>query len=74
MEACAYMQLPPQSFIASASMSTTIDAAAPLMVKHDYRDIRVAEGTTITIDLENFKKQLERDIYKDMLPGLSYLA
>lgn len=42
--------------------------AAPLMkemaVKHDYRDIKIGENTTVTIDLEDLKKKLVEDFYK----------
>jgi hypothetical protein len=59
---------------APAAAEISQDAAAPIAVKHDYRNIKVAEDTHITIDLEDMKRQLERDLYKDMLPELHYGA
>lgn len=37
---------------------------ADMLVKHDYRDIKIAENTTVTIDLEKMKKDLAEDFYK----------
>ena len=55
-----------------AGMETGQDAAQPLFVPHDYRDIKVAEGMTVTIDLEDLKKQLEESHYSKI--GLNYGA
>lgn len=50
------------------SQSAAESSAAPVMqemaVKHDYRDIKIGENTTITIDLEDLKKKLVEDFYK----------
>ena len=62
MELCAYI-------------TPTIEApvmqplALDVMVKHDYRDVEIAENTTVTIDLEEMKKKLEDDIYKHLKCG-----
>lgn len=58
--------------IASADVHT--DIARPLMVKHDYRDIKVAENTTVTVDLEVLKKNMKDAIYKNAGLGLDYGA
>lgn len=50
---------PPQLAM-SETMPLTNDLAQPLLVPHDYRNIKVADGTTVTIDLEELKKQLDR--------------
>lgn len=48
--------------------------AEPMMqemtVKHDFRDIKIAENTTITIDLEEVKEKLKEDFYKQLGCGL----
>lgn len=36
-----------------------------VLVKHDYRDIKLTESMTITIDLEELKKTLAKEIYRD---------
>lgn len=62
-EMCAYMELP-DPCMASASMPAADYASAEVIVKHDYRDIKIGSTQTITIDLEKQKRQLERDIYR----------
>lgn len=48
----------------SAAGSSTAPLMQEMAVKHDYRDIKIAENTTVTIDLEDLKKQLVEDFYK----------
>lgn len=60
---------PPQLAM-SATMPLTQDLAQPLLVPHDYRNIKVADGMTITIDLEKLKKQLAESHYEKI--GLNY--
>ena len=51
MEACAYL-IPPAQAVASEPLLQDI------VVKHDYRDVKVAEGMTVSIDLEEVKRKL----------------
>ena len=44
--------------------------SAPVMVKHDYRDIKIDASTTDTIDLEDMKKRLAEDFYRSQGIGL----
>ena len=44
----------------------------PILAKHEYRDVKVAENTTITIDLEDLKKQMEKEFYKAVVLGINY--
>ena len=53
-------------------MSAAMPLAQPLLVPHDYRNVKVAEGMAITIDLEDLKKQLVESHYKKI--GLNYGA
>lgn len=62
---------PPQLAM-SAAMPLTQELAQPLLIPYDYRNIKVAEGMTITIDLEDLKKQLVEGHYKQI--GLNYGA
>lgn len=62
---------PPQLAMAAA-MPITQEATQPLLVPHDYRNVKVAEGMTITIDLEDLKKQLVESHYKQI--GLNFGA
>ena len=49
----------------------TQDVVAPIMAKHDYRNVKIDTNTTVTIDLEELKERIARDFYKDLgLPGV----
>lgn len=61
--ACGMLPLPERMFD-SASAAMTMPIAAEILVKHDYRNIKISEAQTITFDLEEMKKDLERRIYK----------
>ena len=63
MEACAYMEMP-DPCMASAAVEGANYGHADVLVKHDYRDIKIRPNTTVTIDLEEQIRQMERDIYK----------
>lgn len=62
----------PEQLAMAAAMPLAEDLAQPLLVPHDYRNIKVAEDTTITIDLEDLKKQLVESHYPKI--GLNYGA
>lgn len=62
----------PQPLAMSAAMPLAQDLAQPLLVPHDYRNIKVSEGMTITIDIEELKKQLVESHYQKI--GLNYGA
>ncbi|QIB56557.1 hypothetical protein GXM18_17860 [Blautia producta ATCC 27340 = DSM 2950] len=47
---------------------------AEVLVKHDYRDVKVSENTTITIDLEEVKRQMEKGLYRKAGFGLEFGA
>ena len=63
MEAEGYL---PEPMLASATMPSTEELAAPILRKHDYRDVKVTEGMTITIDLEELKEKMKQDFYKSV--------
>lgn len=62
-EMCAYMERS-DPCMASAGMPAADYVHADVLVKHDYRDIKIGPTQTITVDLEEQKRQLERDVYK----------
>lgn len=62
MEAHVYLQ--PADGIISENVSV------PVMVKHDYRNVKIDASTTVTIDLEDIKKQLAEDFYRSQGLGL----
>lgn len=74
VEKCKNKRMVAYSYLVPASAEMAAPLLEPMAVKHDYREIKVAPNTTITIDLEELKKQLERDIYRSAGIGLNYGA
>lgn len=65
------MYYPEKNMAASAAEAISANIAETVAVKHDYRDIKIAEGMTVTIDLEEIKKRMAQDFYKSIgLPGV----
>ena len=65
------MYYPEENMAASIASPIVADMIEPMAVKHDYRDIKIAEGMTVTIDLEEIKKRMAQDFYKSIgLPGV----
>lgn len=64
MVACAYLQRP--QILSPVLADLTAPLTEDILVKHDYRDIKIGENTTVTIDLEDLKRQLEKDFYKHL--------
>ncbi len=62
----------PQPFAMSAAMPLAKEMAQPMLVPHDYRNVKVADGMTITIDLEDLKRKLADRICEKI--GLNYGA
>ena len=71
MEAEAYL---PEPMLASATMPSAAELSVPILKEHDYQDVKIAEGMTVTIDLEELKKQMEQDFYKSIGLGLNFGA
>lgn len=63
LEAMAYLE---PKVAASASVDYAAPVPADILVKHDYRDIKVGENTTITIDVEELKRQMKKDFYRKL--------
>lgn len=72
MVACAYIQKPNvlSPLVNDVSQPLTQDLA----VKHDYRDIYIDVNTTITIDLEEIKRNIAKEISKELHCGLDFGA
>lgn len=51
---------------ANISTGLSLPVAAEIMVKHDYRNVKVSENVTVTIDLEDIKKEIETSLYKSL--------
>lgn len=67
---CKCKRLEAEGYLVPASAEISQPMAQEVLAKHDYRDVKVGESTTITIDIEELKKQLEREIYRQAGIGL----
>lgn len=74
VEKCKHKRMVAESYLMPTSAEMVSPVLEPLAVKHDYRNIKVAPDTTITMDVEELKKQIEREIYRKAGIGLDYGA
>ena len=58
-----------QKFIADQCVSKGQPICTSRVQLHDYRDIKIAENTTVTIDLEELKIKLNESYFPSMLAG-----
>lgn len=56
----------PEQYAEKVSENLTMPLANDILVKHDYRQIKIAPNTTITIDLEEEKKKLREELTKHL--------
>lgn len=71
---CKHKRMEHEAYMQHASAEIISPLVQPVMKKHDYRNIKVEPNTTITIDVEELKKQIERDIYRKAGIGIDYGA
>lgn len=57
------------SIAEQAQQRYTEPIASEILVKHDYRHIKVAENTTVNIDLEEVKRKLYEPLYEQLSVG-----
>lgn len=72
VEKCKHKKMEALYYLEPAGMPAAMEAPQPLLVPHDYRNIKVAENTTVTIDVEKLKKDLVQSHFPNM--GLDYGA
>lgn len=56
------------------TQNASLNMIMPLARKKTLRNVKVAENTTITIDVEELKRQMEREIYKHAGLGFQFGA
>lgn len=71
---CDYKKMEALAYTEPAAQDASQTMAAELLAKHDYRDVKVVENTTITIDLEELKKQMEKEFYGSAGLGIEFGA
>lgn len=65
VKTCQHKRTEAISAMAQASTPSTTSVAMPVMVKHDYREVKIAENTFVTIDLEELKENMKKSFYKN---------
>ena len=64
---CAMAELsPPEQYAEKATENISMPLTNDICVKHDYRQIKIAPNTTVTIDLEKEKKKLIESLTKHL--------
>lgn len=67
MVMCAMAEMtPPKQYAEKAAESVSMLLANDICVKHDYRQIKIAPNTMVTIDLEEEKKKLQEELTKHL--------
>ena len=74
VEKCDHKEMEALAYLEPVAASPVAEMVQPMAVKHDYRDIKIGENTTITIDVEELKRQMERNLYKSAGLGLHFGA
>lgn len=64
---CFISAMENERIVPDASAPLMQGAAAPVLVTHDYRDVKIAENTTVTIDLEEVKEKLRLRFTPDLI-------
>ncbi len=65
MEAHGYLPM-----LEDATQGASADAAAPVLQPHEYRNIKLSEGMTITIDIVELKEQMVKEHYSGLYSPL----
>lgn len=71
---CKNKQLEKEAYLAPVVSPIIENMASPVLKAHDYRNVKVAENTTVTIDTEELKERMRKEIYRQAGIGLNYGA
>lgn len=71
---CKNKRLEKEAYLTPTTSPIIEDMASPVLKAHDYRDVKVAQNTTITIDVEDLKERMRKEIYRQAGIGLNYGA
>ena len=71
---CKNKRLEKEAYLAPVVSPIIENMASPVLKAHDYRNVKVAENTTITIDVEELKERMRKEIYRQAGIGLNYGA
>lgn len=71
---CKNKRLEKEAYLTPVISPIIEDVALPVLNAHDYRNVKVAENTTVTIDVEELKERMRKEIYRKAGIGLNYGA
>ena len=69
LESCVFVEVEKQNS-APCSQKNTVANTAPVLRKHQYRDIHLDKDTSVTVDLLEIKEQLRKDFYRQLGLGI----
>ena len=61
-DTCDHKRMEMVGFLEPPAVVSQQSQLQELTVPHEYRQIKIAPNTTVTIDLEDFKKEVEKSI------------
>ena len=64
VETCNHKRMEMVGFLEPTSATVNSELSNSAIVPHKYRQVKVAPNTTVTIDLEDIKKEIEQSIAK----------
>lgn len=64
---CSRKRMEGLGYIQPATTDVAEAAEAPVLKKHRYREVKVADGMTVTIDLEEVAEKIRQDFYQSQL-------
>lgn len=67
VKTCTKKKMEAVSYLEPAAQPNIQSLAEPLMVKHDYRDVKIDSNTTVTIDLEEIKKKMREEVFNPFI-------
>lgn len=67
---CQHKEMEALAYLMPATDTILQPVIEPMIRKTDLRNIKLDENTTVTIDLEELKEQMEKDFYKKVGIGV----
>lgn len=71
---CKNKRLEKEAYLTPFTSPVIENMASPVLKAHDYRNVKVAENTTVTIDLEELKERMRKELYRQAGIELNYGA
>ena len=65
-DTCTHKKMECVGILQPSAETISSNISMPMLQPHDYRQVTIAPNTTVTIDLEDLKKELEDRIYRSI--------